>query len=320
MAIELANEPHTSDGFESQCSGGTDFMGKKPGDLVHEWLSKLAREVRKIDAVHLLATGEEGYNSSGPKDRHGWLDNGLKGVDFSRNVRIKDISFATMHVYPDNWGISASEMNWVMENVVKDRAKIAHQAQKPIVMEEYGFGPGYGPREILLRQIHSAANEAGVAGLMPWILVPTGVEQDSYMVDYDDPEFKAISDQVQCLRQRNEGKVLSADGGCVGYVPPAGGTIDPSARDKKCWHTGGGWGWRPIPGESCSDIEKSCAGGPSWCVEPPQAQTSDPNTKCWHTGDGWGWRPIPGESCSDIEKSCAGGPSWCIEPTGTKNV
>lgn len=36
---------------------------------------------------------------------------------------------------PDNWMLEPQHYNWVIPNFLKDRAAIAHQAGKPIIME-----------------------------------------------------------------------------------------------------------------------------------------------------------------------------------------
>lgn len=40
---------------------------------------------------------------------------------------------------PDNWAIQAYEFDWVNANVIRDRASIAHAANKPIIIEETGM-------------------------------------------------------------------------------------------------------------------------------------------------------------------------------------
>ena len=52
-----------------------------------------------------------------------------------RNLGIKDIDFATIHVYPSSWGIPASQYKWVNENFIGDRAALAAAAGKPLILE-----------------------------------------------------------------------------------------------------------------------------------------------------------------------------------------
>lgn len=71
-----------------------------------------------------------------------WINSGMKGVDFDTNVANPNIDYATVHAYPDNWGIPASDYTWYGPNFIASRASIAHAAGKPIIMEEYGVREG----------------------------------------------------------------------------------------------------------------------------------------------------------------------------------
>ena len=64
-----------------------------------------------------------------------------------------NISFSTIHVYPDNWGIPADNFEWIISNFILDRAAIAHNHSKPLIMEEFGMKKGYlSTRDILLQE------------------------------------------------------------------------------------------------------------------------------------------------------------------------
>ena len=52
-----------------------------------------------------------------------------------RNLGIADLDFATTHVYPSNWGIPASQYQWVNDNWIGDRAALAAANGKPLLME-----------------------------------------------------------------------------------------------------------------------------------------------------------------------------------------
>ncbi len=47
------------------------------------------------------------------------LDDGTKGVDFVGNTQLPDISYASVHVYPENWSIPSSDLPWVVTNFVQ---------------------------------------------------------------------------------------------------------------------------------------------------------------------------------------------------------
>ena len=58
------------------------------------------------------------------------------GEDFKRNLQIADLDFATIHVYPSNWGVPAGTcLSWVNNDWIGDRAALAAAAGKPLVLE-----------------------------------------------------------------------------------------------------------------------------------------------------------------------------------------
>ena len=58
------------------------------------------------------------------------------GEDFKRNLEIADLDFATIHVYPSNWGVPAGTcLAWINNDWIGDRAALAAAAGKPLVLE-----------------------------------------------------------------------------------------------------------------------------------------------------------------------------------------
>lgn len=232
MAIELANEPHTKDYYESSGKVDKSCQDKvdpsKPGDLVYNWLKDTAAYVKTLDRNHLVATGEEGYKTAGDTQKHSWLHNGSKGVSFEKNVSIPDIDFATVHLYPDNSAVPKSDFDsWYVDNVVKDRAEIAHRAGKPIVLEETGFSEYqddgsegmkkyaamgyYDERPNWLRKMYQAANEANYAGTMVWQVVPVSANQQAYDDDLftfplTSEEGKVVKEQAVLMNRKNQSR------------------------------------------------------------------------------------------------------------------
>ncbi len=229
MAIELANEPHTKDGYET--SGKVDESCKskingKPGIMVYNWLRDTSEYIRSLDKNHLLCSGEEGYRVQGDVAKHSWQHNGLKGVGFEYNVSLPNLDFATVHLYPDNAEVPTTDFDsWYVDNVVKDRAALAHTAGKPIVLEETGFSEfrddgssqmnkykrmGYHPsRPYWLEKMFSAANEANYAGTMVWQAIPvrsngTAYDDDDFSFSLNSPEGKVVIDQAMKMRAKNK--------------------------------------------------------------------------------------------------------------------
>ena len=61
--------------------------------------------------------------------------NDVPGEDYVRNLDIADIDFATIHVYPDSWGVPPSYYTWVNDNFIGDRAALAAAHGKPLMLE-----------------------------------------------------------------------------------------------------------------------------------------------------------------------------------------
>jgi mannan endo-1,4-beta-mannosidase len=170
--VELMNEPHTRDNWESN-------NGIEPGSLVFDWLKEMSTWLKEtVGLKSLLLSGEEGYRSDGylsDTDPHYYWINRVKGVDFKRNVQdIPLIDAATCRGYPDNWLVAPWKYKtWYSDVFFKDLAGIAHGAGKPIIMEEYGLSLGRPnwedeTREEVLGALNEAANENGFAGGLVW--------------------------------------------------------------------------------------------------------------------------------------------------------
>ena len=99
---------------------------------------------------------------------HSWVNDGYEGVDFVCNLQYAD--FATVHSYPDAWGMSADGgYQWLGDNYFKDRRDVAFSMNKPIILEEYGMRRGYMPsRDPFFSYIHQQVNSLGYACTLVW--------------------------------------------------------------------------------------------------------------------------------------------------------
>ncbi len=181
FAWELANEP-----------GGNDNRG----DNVYNWISEMAKYVKQLDPHHMVATGEEGFKTGGS----GWTEDGSKGVDFERNVKIPEIDFATIHCYPDWWH---KDLNWV-DWFIEDRAKTAHSANKPIVLEEYGRFDSHGDRDAAYTRWHSLANRLDYGGFAVWQMVKT-IRDTHFDFTFDSSTAGIIASNANYLNNKDEG-------------------------------------------------------------------------------------------------------------------
>jgi mannan endo-1,4-beta-mannosidase len=95
FAVELANEPHTTNRYELN-------QGLPPGKLVRDWVWDMAARIKGYPGFKgMVSTGEEGYRADGDvtSPHNVWINGGFKGVDFVGNTACPNISFATVHVY-----------------------------------------------------------------------------------------------------------------------------------------------------------------------------------------------------------------------------
>lgn len=255
FGIELSNEPHTSDYYECMITkvGELDkdtCASMNPsvyastysvGSIVNQWLRRASAMVKSIDPHHLVLSGEEGYrvghDDGSCLDRHQWIHNGLKGVDFARNAAISTIDVMTTHLYPDNWGVPVGDLPWFDRCVVQDRARIARSHGKPIIMEETGFSEvGYPgkpddyrrDKAHYISRMNAMTGAAGFQGFLVWQTVPlinsdVPAEDDSFTAPIKfkqgdgytyTGEGRALQLQVQCAEKLAKGENANA---CLYY-------------------------------------------------------------------------------------------------------
>jgi mannan endo-1,4-beta-mannosidase len=204
MAVEAANEPHTDDLYERR-------RGLDPGDLVHDWLADITAHIRAVDPNHLISTGEEGYKTGGRReDPYNWLNDGWKGVDFARNLALRTVDFATVHFYPDAWNMPPAHLPWARKHFLADRARIAHDLGKPIVLEEVGFGASgrfekfgyYKDPAGYLKKVFGYVNALGYAGALVWQALPPGFELRDYEFGPGTPQFRVVEEQARFMNAR----------------------------------------------------------------------------------------------------------------------
>lgn len=121
MAWELCNEPR-----------GIDQVA-----LFQQWIDSTAGLLKKLDPVHLVTTGAEGYTPS-PESA---------GTDFIKMHSGKNIDYTTAHIWIQNWSwydpakhdstfTSAKEK---MKAYLLRHAEESKQMGKPFVLEEFGI-------------------------------------------------------------------------------------------------------------------------------------------------------------------------------------
>jgi len=214
---ETANEPRATDNYEKK-------RGIQPGSLICAWVEEMTSYIRSLDTNHMVSIGDEGMMvDGGTAEPHSWINNGYEGVDFKCNLKYAD--FATIHSYPDAWGMSADGgYRWLGENYYERRAKIARKNNKPIILEEYGMRRGYLPsRDKLFYYIQNQVNRLQFACTLVWAVSHYSTTGDvygyndgqGYVFAYtsDDPAIdtngvRPILDQNKYIANANSGMAV----------------------------------------------------------------------------------------------------------------
>jgi mannan endo-1,4-beta-mannosidase len=133
MSWEIANEPRPMRPFAIE--------------KYKQWLSSMAAAIKIIDNNHLVTIGSEG-------------EMGSETIDVFKAIHSdKNIDYATIHIWPKNWGwfkdtSIAKDMNQVIQKTlayIDKHVEAVKEIAKPLVIEEFGL-----PRDLQLFQPGSA--------------------------------------------------------------------------------------------------------------------------------------------------------------------
>jgi mannan endo-1,4-beta-mannosidase len=120
LAWEIANEPRGIDRPEA----------------MRRFLDRTARRLKELDPYHLVTTGSEGETASAR----------LAGNDFLLDHASPAIDFATVHVWPQNWGwYDPAKPDGLRPAIARALAYVDHHLAlaerlgKPVLVEEYGL-------------------------------------------------------------------------------------------------------------------------------------------------------------------------------------
>ncbi|CAN4098024.1 unnamed protein product [Withania somnifera] len=179
MAWELMNEP--------RCN--TDYSGK----IVNGWVQEMASFVKSLDKKHLLEIGMEGfYGDSMPEKKQ--VNPGFQvGTDFISSHLVREIDFATIHAYTDQWLSGQSDnaqaafmQRWMTSHWQDSRTII----KKPLVLAEFGkSSKDENTRDtfmsLVYKNVYNFAKAGGtMGGSLVWQLAAQGMDNldDSYSI------------------------------------------------------------------------------------------------------------------------------------------
>jgi len=170
LAWELVNEPRGP-------------PGARGGQALRRWIDEVGRTVKEAAPGHLVITGEEGYGLSGPEhDRAFWRRTRLGrasagGARFELDTASPWVDVASVHCYPEAWGVAPERIAEAGERWIREHAAAARRLGKPLLVGELGLRrdsplPPAARREAWRRWLACAREEG--AGVLPWLFAPDG--------------------------------------------------------------------------------------------------------------------------------------------------
>jgi mannan endo-1,4-beta-mannosidase len=116
-------------------------LGNEPRRYPQSWIDETSAYIKSLDPNHMVTTGSEG---APPEER---------GQDFVRTHGAPDIDYATVHIWPQNWGWYDPKKPSTYKNAeplaiayFRKHEKEAAEMGKPLVLEEFGLAREWLPR------------------------------------------------------------------------------------------------------------------------------------------------------------------------------
>ncbi|OIW31898.1 glycoside hydrolase [Coniochaeta ligniaria NRRL 30616] len=146
FAWELANEP--------RCKGCNT-------NVIYNWAADTSAYIKTLDPKHMITLGDEGFGVPGASS---YPYGTSEGVDFVKNLKVKDLDFGVFHMYPGSWGVDNSfGPGWIQAHAAACKA-----ANKPCMLEEYGTGSNHCSVEKPWQQASLALATTGMAADLFW--------------------------------------------------------------------------------------------------------------------------------------------------------
>lgn len=141
LAWELVNEPR-AEGLSREA--------------LRAWVDELAALVKARAPAHLVGSGDEG------KD----------GEEFALLAASPYVDFASVHLYPEAWGVPADWAAFFGAGLLSERIATARRLGKPLFVGELGLrsdGLPLEDRRAIYRGWFRCIRAAGGAGVAPWL-------------------------------------------------------------------------------------------------------------------------------------------------------
>lgn len=194
--------------------------------LMRAWVHEMSSHLKSLDGSHMVSIGDEGFygaddtgsapcpTKAGPTG-HQWWCNGSSG-DWLGLLRLPTVDFATVHMYPDSfgmklWGIGSEDE--VAVGWVANHTREAHALGKPVLFEEVGNGAAGLDQHTKYDLYMQAVANAGGDGWGVWMLAAL---QDQYSHTPNWPTWWKGADaslQVYCLNPGGSDPPIPSDGG-----------------------------------------------------------------------------------------------------------
>ncbi|XXF76012.1 cellulase family glycosylhydrolase [Myxococcaceae bacterium GXIMD 01537] len=166
LAWELLNEPR-GEGLDRE------------GAAMRAWVDEVAAVVKAQAPGHWVGTGEEGFDTSlDGYDAAFWRAAApgslfAAGTSFRRNLASPFIDFASVHFYPEAWGVREEHTARAGARWFSEHAALARALGKPLFIGEFALRNEGGftleARRAMYRGWLRCAGRAGVGASAPWL-------------------------------------------------------------------------------------------------------------------------------------------------------
>lgn len=175
LAWELLNEPR-------------GVPGDKEGRALRAWVDELAAVVKAHAPGHLVGTGEEGLETSyRGYDEAFWRSAAparlfATNTSFRLNTASPWVDYASVHFYPEAWGVEPEAMAQVGARWASEHAAMARDLGKPLLVGEFGLrnlgGLYLDERRALYRGWLHCMRRTGAGGAAPWMFAYDRRDED----------------------------------------------------------------------------------------------------------------------------------------------